>query len=120
VADPTKEPPALQPFLPLRSAAALAYTAATGKYTSSAGTLNSVARIIADLTSIFTISADHEPARVLPLEVAEGKFEGGGEELGFADGRPALKALTILHRELPNVVNQVRLMYGKAIGNRRA
>lgn len=115
-----QEPPALQPFLPLRSAAALAYTAATGKYTSSADLLNKVARIIADVTPIFTRSRDQEAARVLPLEVSEGKFECGGEELRFPDGRPVLKGLAILHRELPKVVQQVRLVYGKAGGTRRA
>ena len=118
MANPQKEPPALQPFLPLRSAAALAYTAATGKYTSSADTLNKIARIIAALTPIFTRSRDQEADRVLPLEVSEGNFERGGEELRFPDDRAPLKGLAILHRELPNVVHQVRLVYGKASGKR--
>jgi hypothetical protein len=103
----------LQPFLSLRAAAALAYTAATGKYTSDIAALNDMARIVAGLTSIFTRSPYPEPARVLPLELSEGRIERGGEQLRFSDGRPTLGDLAILHRELAKVLEQVRAYYGK-------
>lgn len=109
-----KEPAALQPFLSLRAAAALAYTAATGKYSSDIAALNDMARIVAGITAVFTRSAHPEPARVLPLELTEGRIERGGEQLRFSDGRPTLGDLAILHRELAKVLDEVRRQYGKA------
>jgi hypothetical protein len=109
-----KEPQALQPFLSLRAAAALAYTAATGKYTSDIAALNDMARIVAGITAVFTRSAHPEPARVLPLELSEGRIEHGGDVLRFSDGRPTLGDLAILHRELANVLEQVSAQYGRA------
>ena len=108
-----KEPPALQHFLSLRSAAALAYAAATGQHTSSVGTLNKVARIIAAITPVFVRNAGNGPARILPLELSEGELEGGGEDLRFADGRPPVRGLLVLQKNLGEMIEEVRSTYGQ-------
>jgi hypothetical protein len=116
MAQQEKEPAALQHFLSLRSAAALAYTAATRQHTSSVDILNKVARIIAAVTPVFVRTPHNGPARVLPLELAEGELEGGGEDLRFKDGRPPVGGLLILHKNLGDVIEHVRAAYrqGKA------
>ena len=108
-----EEPPALQHFLSLRSAAALAYAAATGQHTSSIDTLNKVARIIAAITPVFVRNAGNGPARILPLELSEGEIERGGEDLRFADGRSAARGLLVLHKNLGEMIEEVRSAYGQ-------
>ena len=113
-----KEPPALAPLLPLRAAAAMVYTSATAKYTSDMETLNNMATLIARVTPVFTRGTNESDVdRVFPIEISEGTLERGGDELRFSDGRPLIKGLFILLRELENVIAQVLTAYGKKQGN---
>ena len=114
MADEKQEPPALQHLFSLRAAAALAYTSATGQYTSSVDTLNKVARIIGAVVPVFARLNDGDPARVLPLELAEGEFQRGGDALRFPDGRQTITGLLILHRQLGAAISHVRDAYGAA------
>ena len=111
-----REPPALQHFLSLRAAAAIAYTAATGKRTSSVATLNAVARIVASRVRVFVQLPDGEAVRVLPLELAEGALEAGGDQLRFADKRPTLIGLQILHKDLAMAISEVNSSYKRNHG----
>lgn len=104
-----KEPDALRPFLSLSMAARIVH-AATGKQgLPDEDTLNDLARAIAVRTRVFARYGDAEDvALVMPSEVAEGDFEGGGTTLTFSDGRPPLDGLSILHADLWKIVDEMR------------
>jgi hypothetical protein len=93
----------------LFEAAALAFFKATGKHTDDPGTLNNLARLIALNTRVFTRAQDDDDySLVMPTEIHEGQFQLGGAYLDFHDGRRPLSNLTILRRELAQVLHEVR------------
>lgn len=103
------EPPALKPLLGLAAAAALVY-AATARRAPDEATLNDVARMIAARTRLFARDG-RDCVLVMPAEILEGEIEGGGTVLTFADGRPTLQGLCILHSELDALVEELRAVY---------
>jgi hypothetical protein len=103
-----KKEPGAPTFIALRAAAAMAYTAATRQTTADSRKLNKVARIVAECVPIFSRRAQPEPAPVQPAEIREGRFERGGEQLRFADGRPPLTELAIVQQQLPIAIAAVR------------
>jgi hypothetical protein len=113
MAELKKDP--LAPLITLRAAAAKAYIAATRKTTTDTRKLNDLARIVADRVPVFT-RGTVKPARVLPDEIKKGRFEKGGAQLCFLDGRPPITHLSILQSQLPIAIAAVRNVYGSDSG----
>ena len=87
------EPPALQPLVSLATALRLAYRTATKRDHADEATLDRVARIVAAHVKLFVCApgcAYANPALVMPGEIEEGYFKGGGAALAFRDDRPSL------------------------------
>lgn len=107
--DKEKEPDALRPFLSLAMAARIFYAARKKQGPPpSEEQLNNLSRMIAGRTRLFARYGDGDDyALVMPSEVAEGDFEGGGTTLTFPDGRPVLTHLAILHADLAKVIEDV-------------
>ena len=96
-------------FIALRAAAAMAYTAATRHTTADSRKLNKLARIVAERVPIFSRHAQGAaPAQVQAAEIREGRFEKGGEQLRFTDGRPPITDLAIVQQQLPIAIAAVR------------
>ena len=92
----------------LAEAAALVHYTSTGKHTVDPSILNSIARLISLRVRVFTRNDDGEDyALVLPGELDEGSMRQGGTCLEFPDDRPPLKNLSILRRELSNVLHDL-------------
>lgn len=80
--------------------------------------LNTVARMIAARITVFTSADGHSyvnPARIMPDEVAEGRFHDGGATLGFKDGRPSLANLCMRRADLDRAIAEVRALYNKSV-----
>jgi hypothetical protein len=103
-------------YMGLRAAAATAYTVATRKSTTDKRKLNQLARIVAGSVPIFSRSAQPEPAPVQPSDIQQGRFEKGGEQLSFGDGRPPIGDLVIRHNQLPMAIAAVREAYRSESG----
>jgi hypothetical protein len=103
-------------MLSLAEAAKLAYRAATKRENPTEQPLNNVARIIAARIRIFACEPGDcaNPAMVMPDEVFEGEFEGGGMTLNFKDARPSLTNLCMLHKDLGEAIAEVRAAYRNA------
>lgn len=97
----------------LAKAAKLVYQTATGKADPSEESLNSIARMIAARARVFASGArdSDTPALVMPDEVFEGQFEGGGEAITFRDGRPTLTGLCLRRSEVGRVMAEISALY---------
>ena len=97
------------PLVPLVEAARLAYFEVSGEQTGHEGALNKFARLIAEITRVFTRAHDEDDWHpVMPGEADEGAFHLGGAYLEFPDARPSLGNLAVLRRELPRVLDRLR------------
>ena len=106
-----KETEGFPALIALRAAVARGYTAATHRSTTDTRKLNQLARIVAARVPIFARSTQAEPVRLLASDIQEGRFQKGGEQLGFADGRAPLTGLAIQQNQLPMAIAAVLEFY---------
>lgn len=100
-------------MISLTAASALVYHAATNTVTDDTTTLNNIAHVIGARTRLFSRGDDSEAfALVWPAELFEGVMEDGGKCLRFTDGRPTLRNLSILKRDLPQLIEELRKLFG--------
>jgi hypothetical protein len=120
--DEKKEPPALQPLIPLAKAAQLAYAAAAQGAEAAEDKLNNVARAIATRFGVFECgpgkSCGPTPNLLMPDEIIEGDFGGGGLTLSFRDGRPNLRNLCIRTADLGRAIAEVSHLFKSKVQGR--
>ena len=60
-----------------------------------------------------TFTVDAYPGRIMPDEVLEGDFQGGGDTLNFKDGRPPLRNVCMRRVDLDKAIGDIRTLYNK-------
>ena len=111
-----QEPPALQPMLSLAIAAKLDLQGRhepRGRRTDAehggANDRTSASKSLHPRMATSTLI----PASIMPDEVLEGDFQGGGDTLNFKDGRPPLRNVCMRRVDLDKAIGDIRTLYNK-------
>jgi hypothetical protein len=98
--------------LSLANAALVVYLKATNRKSADPQALDEVARMIATRTRVFTCSSDSfsDPQPLSADEAFQGKFEGGGTHIRFADGA-TLTNLCVRFEDLPAVTDAITSLF---------
>ncbi|HEV8107804.1 MAG TPA: hypothetical protein VGP97_09785, partial [Burkholderiales bacterium] len=107
-----------QAMISLAIVAKLAYLSAIGGEQADEGTLNDVARAIADSVDVFDcahVQSGAKPTLLTADEVHSGHFSGGGLALNFNDGRTSRTKLCIRVLDVSRVIVEINHLFGPPV-----